>query len=102
MIVEITEEKAQELLADENAGIYPFQLISEDGLKYVRQELAKALGVSPDDLADSQVRACADDADFQLNEGNSPGFEVRDKDGVTQYIGVPEEFYRWVIDAEVL
>lgn len=102
MFVEITEEKARELLADENAGAFPFQLISENGLKYVRQELAKALGVSPDDLADSQIRACANDADFQINEGNSPGFEVRDKDGVTKYIGVPDEFFRWVVDAEII
>lgn len=102
MFVQINESKAKIMTEIDDPLACPFQIISEKGLLFIRNEAAKVLGVKSSDLSESQVWGYSEVAEFELNEGQLPVFEVVDGKGDIVSIQVPSSLYFWVVDKEAL
>lgn len=82
MLRVITETEAKAIMSDDQAEMAPVQVINEAGLVEIKEFLS-ANHVRGSGFSDSNLRAWADDAEFQLAEGNPAVIEIRAAESVS-------------------
>jgi hypothetical protein len=98
----ITEAEARAILADEEAGMLPFQFVNDAGLAEIHAFLAEHHKLGGGHFTPDMLRAWAKDAEFQLAEGNGASIEIRSWDSVsghTETFTVPDAGVVWGICA---
>jgi hypothetical protein len=98
----ITEAEARAILVDEDAGMLPFQFVNDAGLAEIHSFLAEHHKLGGDHFTPDMLRAWANDAEFQLAEGNRASIEIRSLDSVsghTENFTVSDAGIEWGICA---
>ena len=98
----ITESEALAILANEEADMLPFQFVNAAGLAEIHAFLAEHHKLGGDHFTPEMLRAWADDAEFQLAEGNGASIEIRSWDsasGHTETFTVSDAGHEWGICA---
>lgn len=80
----ITESEARAILANGEAEMLPFQAVNEEGLREIQSFLAKYHKLGGDHITADVVRSFADDAEFQLREGNDAAIEIASMNSVSR------------------
>jgi hypothetical protein len=79
----ITEAEARVILADEEAGMLPFQFVNSDGINEIHGFLAQNHKSGGDHFTPDMMRAWTAEAEFQLGEGNPASIEIRSWDSIS-------------------
>lgn len=65
------------------AGARAARVVNASGLNEIRQFLADHHRLGGEHFTDSMLSAWADDAEFQMTEGNPPTIEIRARDSIS-------------------